>query len=81
MIGINRYSNTTASTDHTDCTIATAAGGAVVDVCVIQELNGHSARRPATPMNSSTEPTTSERTVQPGLVWRIGINVASDWVP
>src|SRR5690242_9902210 len=71
----------TASTDHTDCTMATAAGGAVVDVCVSHDENGHSASRPATPINKRTEPTTSDRTVQPGFVWRMGISADSVCVP
>jgi hypothetical protein len=60
------------TTAHIDCTMAHAAGGAEGAVCVIQVVNGHSARRPATPTNSSTDATTSERTVQPGFVCRIG---------
>src|SRR5690348_6871203 len=67
-IGERRYSTMIPTTDHTDCAMAHAAGGAEVAVCVIQLVKGHSASRPATPTNSSTDPTTSERTVQPGLV-------------
>src|SRR5579864_1860754 len=71
-IGITRYSTTTARTDHADCAIADAAGGAVVAVCVSHDCSGHSASLPPTPSMSSTEATTSDRTVQPGLVCRIG---------
>src|SRR5438132_12308766 len=74
-IGIKRYSTTIATTDHADCASADAAAGAVTAVCVIQELSGHRASRPAMPIPSRTEPTTSERTVQPGLVCRIGSSV------
>ena len=56
------------ATDHTPCTIAEAAGGAVTAVCVAHDENGQSASLPATPTNSSTDATTSERVVQPGLV-------------
>ena len=80
-IGITRYNTTIATTDQAACTITQAAGGAEREVCVIQELKGHSARRPAIPMNKRTDPTTSERTVHPGLVCRIGSRVLRFCVP
>ena len=52
-----------------------AAGGAVTTVRVIHECSGHNARRPATPTNRRIDATTRERTVQPGLVWRMGTSV------
>ena len=70
-----------ATTDHADCAIADAAGGAVTAVCVIHEVSGQRARRPPTPMNRRIDATTSERTVQPGLVCRIGSSVLRFWVP
>ena len=78
---MRRYSTATATTDQADCARAEAAAGAVTAVCVIQELRGHKASRPAMPMKSRTEPTTSERTVQPGFVCRIGSNVLRFCVP
>src|SRR5487761_1121024 len=71
-MGINRYRTTIASTDHTDCATADAAGGAVTAVRVTHECSGHSARRPAAPTNSKIDATTRDRTVHPGLVWRMG---------
>ena len=80
-IGVRRYSTTMPMTDHADCTIADAAVGAVVEVIVTQPLNGHSASRPTTPTNKSTEPSTIERTVHPGFVCRMGSRVARFCVP
>jgi len=80
-IGITRYSSTIASTDQADCAIAEAAGGAVTVVCVIHAVNGHSASRPAIPSDSRTDPTTSDLTVQPGFVCRIGSSVLRFCVP
>src|SRR5690242_14749377 len=48
-IGVSRYRTTIPTTDHTACTIAEAATGAVVAVCVIHELKGQSASLPPTP--------------------------------
>ena len=70
-----------ASTDHTACVTADAAGGEVMAVRVTHELSGHNARRPARPMNSRTEATTSERTVHPGFVCRIGSSVVRFCTP
>src|SRR5258708_27017015 len=45
-IGISRYSTTIATTDHTACVTADAAGGAVTAVRVTQDCSGHTASRP-----------------------------------
>ena len=74
-IGISRYRTTMPITDHTACTIAEAAGGATAAVPVAHECSGQNARRPATPTNSRTDPTTSDLTVHPGFVCRIGSSV------
>src|SRR2546429_2007145 len=80
-IGSSRYSTVVATTGHTACTMAEAAGGAVVAVDVTHECSGHSASRPATPTNSSTEATTSCRTVQPAVVCRMGTRSARFCLP
>src|SRR5436309_14317438 len=69
------------ATDHTDCTIADAAAGAVTAVCVIHDVKGHSAMRPPTPTNSSTDATTRDLTVHPGLVCSTGTSVSRVCVP
>ena len=71
-IGIRRNSTTIATTDQVACTIAIAAGGAVTAVWVSQEPSGQSASRPPVPRKRSTDATTSDRTVHPGLVCRMG---------
>src|SRR5947208_11291927 len=79
--GVSRYRTTTATIDHAACATAHAAAGAVTPVRVIHAVNGHSAIRPATPTKSSAEPTTIERSVQPGFVCRIGTSVVRLWAP
>src|SRR2546423_13239672 len=54
-IGSSRYITVTPMTGHTAAAMADAAGGAVVAVAVSQKGSGHSAMRPATPTNNSTE--------------------------
>src|SRR3982074_2075142 len=73
--GITRYRTTMASTDQTACTMADAAGGAVTALGVPHACNAHNASLPASPMNRRIDATTSERTVQPGFVCRIGSRV------
>ena len=71
-IGSSRYITVTPTTGHTAAAMAEAAGGAVVAVPVSHECTGHSAMRPATPTNSSTEATTICLTVHPAVVCRAG---------
>src|SRR5206468_13096352 len=69
------------ATDHTDCTIADAAAGAVTAVCVIHDVKGHSAMRPPTPTNSSTDATTRDLTVHPRMVCSTVTSVSRLCVP
>src|SRR5207302_10917496 len=71
-IGSSRYITVTPMTGHTAAAMADAAGGAVVAVAVSHECSGHSAIRPATPTNSSTEATAICLTVQPAVVCSAG---------
>src|SRR5205814_9116578 len=64
-IGSSRYITVTPTTGHTAAAMADAAGGAAVAVAVSQGSSGHSAMRPATPTNSTTEATPIWPTVQP----------------
>src|SRR5258708_6419747 len=61
VIGISRYSTTIATTDHTACVTADAAGGAVTALRVAPDCSGPTASRPATPTNRRIDATTSER--------------------
>src|SRR5439155_24681036 len=80
-IGVKRYRKTIPTTDQTDCTIADAAPGADVTVCVTHDENGDSARRPPIPKNSRTAAPTSTRNAQTGLGSRTGSQGMRFWVP
>ena len=61
-----------ATTDHTDCTIALAAGGAVVPVRVTHECSGHSARRPPTPISMRIAAAVHVLSPTPAVEWSTG---------
>src|SRR5690348_9732836 len=73
-IGSSLYITVAAMTGHADAAMADATGGAVLAVDVSHECNGHSAMRPATPTNRSTDATTIWRSVQPAVVCSTGIS-------
>src|SRR3979490_861110 len=66
--GVAGERTTIASTDQTAWVNAEAAGGASTAALVTHECSGQRASRPATPTKRSTEATTRDLRLAPGVV-------------